>query len=149
MIDIKSYYLNCVFWVYLSSVVVKLVIFSPCFSISLKYLGIESFGLVVGVSSTIDTIGVFSPVILPCASVRGPGVSNLLARFTFSPLFGKYETLHLVQNHSSFCASNSVRLQLHRLQNSFEFGGYETEESFILMATKSLLLFGGCSEDIG
>jgi hypothetical protein len=132
------------FWVYLSSVVVKLVIFSPCFSISLKYLGIESFGL--GVSSTIDIKGILSPVILPCASVRGPGVSNLLARFTFSPLFGKYEMLHLVQNHSSLSASNSVRLQLQRLQNNFELGGYETEESFILIATKSLWLFG--SEDM-
>lgn len=39
---------------------------------------------VLGLSSTIATNGVFSPVILPCASVRGPGVSNLLAHFTFS-----------------------------------------------------------------
>jgi hypothetical protein len=63
------------------------MILSPCFSISLKYLGIESFGL--GLSSIIDTRGSFLPVILPCTSVIGPGVSNLLAHFTFSPLFGK------------------------------------------------------------
>ena len=35
-----------------------------------------------------------------------------------------------------------MRLQEQRLQNSFEFGGYETLESFILIATKSFFVFG-------
>jgi hypothetical protein len=47
-----------------------------------------------------------------------------------------------VQNHSSVCGSDRIRLQLHRLQDSFEFGGYDVLESFRLIATKSLLLFG-------
>jgi len=42
-----------------------------------------------GVLSTNDIIGLFSPVIFPCSSILGPGVSNLFARFTLSPLFGK------------------------------------------------------------
>jgi hypothetical protein len=54
--------------------------------------------------------------------------------------------LQRVQNHSSLSASNNIRLQLQRLQYSFEFGGYETEESLILIATKSLCSFG--SEDM-
>jgi hypothetical protein len=52
-----------------------------------------------------------------------------------------------LQNHSSICGSTKTRLQLQRLQNSLEFGGYETEESFMLLATKSLLL-SGSEEDI-
>jgi hypothetical protein len=47
-----------------------------------------------------------------------------------------------VQNHSSVFGSNRTRLQLQRLQNSFELGGYDVLDSFMLIATKSLLLFG-------
>lgn len=59
------------------------MILSPCFSISLKYSRMGSFGW--GVSSTIDT-RIFGPesMIFPCLSFISPSVSNLLARFTFS-----------------------------------------------------------------
>jgi len=50
--------------------------------------GFFGLTLVAAVSSTIETNGVFSPKIFPCLSVSGPGVENLFALFTFSPLFG-------------------------------------------------------------
>jgi hypothetical protein len=75
----------------LSTVLLKSVMFTPVlFSPSRDRGNTDFLGLaVVALSSTIDTRGSFSPVILPCESVRGPGVSNLLARFIFSPLFEK------------------------------------------------------------
>ena len=69
----------------------KLVMLTPVlFNVSSERGNIDFLGIVVAaLSSTIDTSGLFLFVILPSLSVGGPGVSNLLARLTFSPLLGK------------------------------------------------------------
>jgi len=57
-------------------------------------------------SFTIATMGCVGPL----------GVSNLLARFNFSPKFGKYEVLHLGHIHSPISLFCMASLILSRLQ---------------------------------